>query len=144
MRERVVLRNPMRWFVAGVYLVVAVLAVSAAPRTTSLTNMIFLAVAAIACAILSGRAARSAIWISDAGVIARADRFTRRLRWDEIQRFELHPRRFRGLMPSKGLGAWKRNGTWVLLMDYGVADPQNRYSAALRVLQAEAEHRRRR
>jgi len=41
-------------------------------------------------------------------VTARADRFTRHLAWDEIQRFDFGLR--------KGLGANTRNGTWVRLL----------------------------
>jgi hypothetical protein len=134
MREPVVFRNPIRWLVAVIYIVAAVLAVSAALRSGSLTKMIFLVATAVACAILAVRAARSGICISDAGVIGRADRYTRRLRWDEIERFELRPRRFGGLWPRQGLGAWKQNGKWVRLMDYGLGH-ENEYGAALQVLQ---------
>ena len=127
-------RNPTRWIVSGIYLIAAVLAAIKAAQSTILTNTIVLAAAAVVFAVLCTRAPLSAICMSNAGVIGRADRFTRRLRWDEIERFELRPRRFGGLVPSLGLGVWKRNGRWIRLMDYGI-DPQSRYTEALQVLQ---------
>jgi hypothetical protein len=103
--------------------------------------MIFFVLAAVTFTVLGVRGARSAIWISDPGVTARADRFTRHLSWTEIDRFEIRPRLMRGLVPGQGLGAWTREGRSVRLMDHGL-DRENQYGAALRVLEAEVAHRR--
>lgn len=134
------LRNTTRWLVSGLWLAMAMLAIVAAMLATSVIRTIFFAIDAAPLILLGVRGARSAIWINDIGVIARADRFTRHLAWSEIDRFELRLRRYLGLVPRQGLGAWRRNGQWVHLMDHGM-DSKNRYSAALQVLQAEAARR---
>jgi hypothetical protein len=136
-----VLRNTTRWMVAGIYLLFAAAGVVFALRTTKIPEAILFVLGAAVFTILGVRAARSAIWISDQGVTARGDRFTRHLSWGEIERFEIRPRRSGGLGSTRGLGARRLDGQWIRLMDYGV-DSQNRYPAALRELQAELGRRR--
>jgi hypothetical protein len=137
-----VLRNTTRWAVAGVYLFLAAAGVVFALVTPKNPETILFVVAAAAFTILGVRSPRSAIWISDQGVTARGDRFTRHLGWDEIEGFELRARRSGGLTSAKGLGARRPNGQWVRLMDCGT-DSQNRYPAAVKELQAELARRRR-
>jgi hypothetical protein len=140
-QRQLVLRNTTRWFLAAFYLSFAAIGVVVAVLTSNVPVMIFYLLAAAAFAVLGVRGARSAVWMSEVGVTARADRFTRHLAWAEIDRFELRPRRLGGLWPGEGLGAWRRNGDWVRLMDQGV-DSKHQYDAALQVLQAEVARRR--
>jgi hypothetical protein len=69
--------------------------------------------AALAFGVLALRASRSGIAIEESGIVARADRFTRRLRWEEVELFAVRRRR------TGGVWAKKRSGRWVKLMDVG-------------------------
>ncbi len=135
-----VLRDPARWFVAGLHLFLAAAGLVSAVTIAGTAATALFALEAAVFLTLAVRGARSAIWVSREGVTAKADRFTRHLAWRDIERFELGPRRWEGLFPGRGLGAWLRDGKWVRLMDESL-DPGNRYQAALDDLKAELARR---
>ncbi|UQX89191.1 hypothetical protein M6D93_04100 [Jatrophihabitans telluris] len=80
----------------------------------------------IAAGTLAWRSFWNGIWLSGTGLTARADRFTRHLQWSEIQRFE-----FRGLA---GLGAYRSDGKWVRLLDFGGVRPHIEAEGAAQLL----------
>ena len=87
---------------------------------------------------LAVRSGRAAILVGPAGVTGRGIQYTRRLAWNDIERFEDKPRKF---YPGHGLGARHRDGTWVRLIDDS-PDLKNRYQAAADELEAELGRRR--
>jgi hypothetical protein len=135
--EQLVLRNPARWFVAVVYwLGAAVFIAESLIQQESIWTVVAVIVS-ICSLVLGVRSARAAIWIDDAGVKATGDRFTRSLKWDEIDRFELRAGGPRGVLPRSGLGLWTVEGRWVRLMDRALG-VTGEFETALNVLQTEA------
>ena len=136
-RRCVVVQSTTRWFVGSIYfLLAAAAAFSLAVSRSSPARTALFALAIAAFLSLAVRALRSAILAAPSGVIARADRFTRRLAWSEIDRFEL---RSSGL--TRSIGAWKTDGSWVRLMDCG-HDSRQQYEAAASDLGTELGRRR--
>lgn len=136
------LRTVTRGKEAGVHLFMLVIGLylAAGVAATATVTGILGAVIAAAGAVLLVRGTRTAIWVSEQGVTVAGNRVTKRLAWTDIQRFELEPTDEEGLRPSAGLGAWRRNGEWVRLVDHG-RHPRGRYQAALEDLQTELAHR---
>ena len=89
---------------------------------------------AIAAGTLMWRSFRNGIWLNETGLTARADRFTRHLQWSEIRRFE-----FRGLA---GLGAYRCDGKWVRLLDFGGIRPHIKAEGAAQLLNEHLESSR--
>ena len=137
--QRVVLRNPSRWIAFGLYLILAAVGAYCALVATSIFVCILYAVVSAALFVLAIRAARSGLWVGEGGVTAKADRFTRHLPWGEIEGFELGLKHLK-LASGSGLGARRRDGKRVHLMDYGI-DPNRRYQAAVDDLETELAQR---
>jgi hypothetical protein len=75
------------------------------------------------CGWLAVRAWRAEIRVDARGVTGRADRFTHRIAWSDLDRFAIS---------AGGLGAVNRSGHWIRLADYGVArTTAERHMAAL-------------
>lgn len=134
---RVVLRSTTRWVVGGIYAFIAAAGCFGLAFGTAGALKNTLVIIAIAVfSVLAFRGVRSSIEVDQEGLTARADRFTRRLHWSDVDRFEI-----RAVGLSTALGAWKKDGSWLRLMDRGY-DSRQRYESALQDLQAELTRRR--
>ncbi len=129
-----VIRSESATAVAGLYLVLGVSAIVTVAVAKNLLEAGLGVLGMILFATLGVRAACSSIRFDDSGVTARADRFTRHLGWDEIQRFDFRLR--------KGLGAYTRDGTWIRLQDYGLAARKDAAVAVKRLEEELGRHRR--
>ncbi len=110
------LRTRTTWFVAAAYLIFALLGVGVVFLARTWKEAALGAGSAVASSILAIRAARAGITIDEGGITARADRFTRRMRWDEVERFEVR-RRWSGSVWAK-----TTSGKSVKLLDGGLPD----------------------
>jgi hypothetical protein len=110
-----VFRSPTNRIAAATWSFFIVVAAVGVVLAKSAVGAAFCATCGLAAAILAVRAARSRIVVDERGVIARApDRLTRRLRWDEVERFAMRD--------GWAGGVWAKttSGRWVKLLDVGV------------------------
>ncbi len=110
-----VFRSGTNWIAAALWSVLAVLGVLGVLLAKTAMAAAFCAGCALAAVILAVRAARARIIVGEQGVVAYApDRLTRRLRWDEVEQFEMR----HGW--AGGVWATTTSGRRVKLLDVGV------------------------
>ncbi len=110
-----VFRAGTNWIAAAVWSVFVVLGVLGAFLAKTAMAAAFCAACALAAAIFAVRAARARIVVDEQGVVAHApERLTQRLRWDEVERFEMR----HGW--AGGVWAMTTSGRWVKLLDVGI------------------------
>jgi hypothetical protein len=76
-------------------------------------SVLFGAIAAVFAA-LAVRSARAGIVCDDVGLTGRTDRYTHRVAWREVDRFDFRP--------FRGVGAWTTDGKWIALQDFGLQE----------------------